>query len=328
MLGMRRREFITLLGGTAAWPLAARAQRPVTPVIGFLAAGANGPTRWGTPFYRGLKEAGYVEGQNVAIEYRGYEGPRRPARFHELATELVHRQVAVILTSSDGAALAAKRATSTIPIVFFNIGSDPVKLGLVASINRPAGNVTGVGFGRTETAAKRLDLLCQLVPTARAVAYLSSGPSLSFEEEQEELVAAARALGRELIVILCRSKDELGESFAAMVERGAGALTLGFLPGVPVDAIVSFAAQYKIPAMGYRRQFALRGGLMSYNPDVVDHGRIAAGLVGQILNGAMPADLPIRKSTKFDFVINLKTAKALGLAITPGLLALADEVIE
>jgi putative ABC transport system substrate-binding protein len=313
-------------GAAASWPLAVRAQHRPVPVIGFLSIGANGPTRWGEPFYRGLKEAGYVEGQNVDIQYRG--GPPRLDRLGQLATELVRRQVAVILASNDGAALAAKGATSTIPIVFFSVGSDPVKLGLVASINRPGGNVTGAGFGRTETVAKRLDLLCQLVPAATTVAYLSSGPSLSFEEEREELVAAARALGRELIIIVCRSNDELGHSFAGMVERGAGALTVGFLPGVPVDAVVSFAAQYKIPAIGYYRQFALQGGLMSYNTDFADQTRIAAGLVGQILNGARPADLPIRNSTKFDFVINLKIAKALGLTIPPTLFALATEVIE
>jgi len=205
-----RREFISLLGGAAAWPLAARAQPTVIPVIGFLSIGANGPTRWGAPFYRGLKEAGYVEGQNVAIEYRG----ARLDRLDQLATELVRRRVAVILASSDGAALAGKRATSN-------------------------------------------------------------------------------------------NKDELDQSFAAMVEGGAGALTVGFLPRVPVDAVVSFAAQYKIPTVGYYRQFALRGGLMSYNTDFADQTHIAAGLVGRILNGAMPADLPIRNSTKFDFVINL-----------------------
>jgi putative ABC transport system substrate-binding protein len=318
---LQRRDFIAGLGGAAAWPLAARAQRKPIPVIGFLAQGTNGPNRWGASFFEGLKEAGYVQGQNVAIEYR--EGPPRVPRLLELATELVHREVAVILTSSDGAALAAKRATSTIPIVFFNVGSDPVKLRLVASINRPGGNVTGVGFGRTETAGKRLDLLCQLVPTARAVAYLSSGPSLSFEEEQEALVAAARALGRELIVTVCRSNDELGHSFATMVERGAGALIVGLLPGVPADAVVSFASQYKIPVGG----FASQGGLMSYNIDFADHIRIAANLVGQILNGAMPADLPVRGPSKFHFIINLKTVKQLGLKVPQHLLAFADELI-
>jgi putative tryptophan/tyrosine transport system substrate-binding protein len=319
-----RRKLLHLAAGAAALPVAARAQRPVIPVIGFLARGANGPNRLGPSFYRGLKETGYVEGQNVAIEYRG--GP--PNRLTELATELVLQQVAVILTSSDGAAQAAKRATSTIPIVFFSIGSDPVSLGLVASISRPGGNVTGVGYGRTETAAKRLDLLCQLVPRATTVAYLSSGPSLSFEEEKDKLVAAASELGRELIVIVCRSNDELGRSFTAMVERGVGALTLGFIPGVREDAVVSFAAQYKIPAIYYQRSFALRGGLMSYNAGIADQGRQAAGLVGQILNGAMPTDLPVRKSAKFDFAINLKTAKQLGLEIPIHLQILANELIE
>jgi putative ABC transport system substrate-binding protein len=323
---VKRRQFIAGLGSTAAWPVVVRAQQAAMPVIGFLAVGPNGPNRWGASFYQGLKEAGYVEGQNVAIEYRG--GPPRLDRLTELAAELVRRQVAVILASNDGAALATKRATSAIPIVFFNVGSDPVKLGLVSSLNRPGGNVTGVGFGGTQTSAKRLDILCQLVPTARAVAYLSSGPSLSFEEEQQELVAAARALGRELIVIVCRGNNDLGHSFAAMVERGAGALTVGFLPGVPVDAVVSFAAQYKIPAKSYSRQFALRGGLVNYNTDFADETRMAANWVGRILNGAMPADLPVRKSSKFELVINLKTAKTLGLTIPETLLATADEVIQ
>jgi putative ABC transport system substrate-binding protein len=326
---MKRREFITLLGGAAvAWPLVARAQQPAMPVIGFLARGPNGPNRWGASFNQGLKESGYVEGKNVAIEYRG---AARSDRMLELATELVRRQVAVILTSNDGPALAAKRATSTIPIVFFNIGSDPVKLGLVASINRPGGNVTGACFDTPQLGAKRLDLLCQAVPSAATVAYLTGGPSwLSFEEEKNSLVAAAGALGRQLIVVECRTGAELGQSFATVVERGAGAVIVASIPlfGANADPVVSFAAQYKIPAMYSGRGFALRGGLMSYTNNGADEIRIAAGLVGQILNGVMPADLPVRNSTKFDFIINLKTAKALGLTMPPSLLAAADEVIE
>jgi putative ABC transport system substrate-binding protein len=325
---MKRRTFITGLGSVAAWPLSAQAQRAVMPVIGFLATEPTDLNRRGAPLYealKALKEFGYVVGHNVAIEYRG--GPPNPERFGELATELVSRQVAVILTSGDGAALATKRVTSTIPIVFLTIGSDPVKLGLVASINRPGGNVTGVGFGRTETAAKRIDLLFQLVPTATKVGFLSWGPSLSFEGERDQLMAAANTLGRELVVIVCRSDDELGHAFAAMVEHGVGAFTVGFLP-VDMDAVVSFAAQYRIPAIYYDREYALRGGLMSYNPDLADEIRTAAGLVGQILNGAMPADLPVRKSSKFELVINLRTAKRLGLTIPETLLATADEVIQ
>jgi len=324
---MKRREFITLLGGAvASWPLAAWAQQKPIPVIGFLARGTNGPNRWGATLYQSLKEAGYVEGQNVTIEYRGYDGTERAlAPFLEMATELVHRQVAVILTSNDGAALAAKRATSTIPIVFFNIGSDPVTLGLVASTNRPGGNVTGASFDNPLVVAKSLDLLCQLVPTSATVAYLTNGSRLlSFKETKDSLLAAATVLGRQLIIVECRSNDELAHSFATIVERGAGAVLPGVLFGVNEDAILSLATQYKIPVGG----FASQGGLMSYGIDFTDQIRIAAGLVGQILNGAVPADLPVRKSTKFHFVINLKTAKQLGLTVPPSLLAIADEVIE
>jgi putative ABC transport system substrate-binding protein len=319
---MRRREFIAGIGSAAAWPIAARAQKAAIPVIGFLAVGRNGRNRLGASFYQGLKEAGYVEGQNVAIEYLGEFGRDR---LRELATELVRRQVAVILTANDGAALAAKRATSTIPIVFFNIGSDPVTLGLVASINRPGGNVTGASFDNPQIAVKGLELLYQLVPTAETIAYLSNGPTLlSFEERKNALVAAAGALRRQLIFVECRSNDGLGASFATIVESGAGAIIAGTLFGVRADAILSLASQYKIPVSG----FAPRGGLMSYTTDFADQTRIAAALVGQILKGAMPADLPVRRSSKFHFIINLKTAKALGLTIPETLLATADEVIE
>jgi putative tryptophan/tyrosine transport system substrate-binding protein len=321
---MRRREFIAGLGGAAAWPLVALAQQPKVPVVGFLAAGPNGSKRWGASFYQGLKEAGYVEGQNLAIEYRG--GAPRSGQFDEIATEFVRRQVRVILTANDGPALAAKRATSTIPIVFSFIGSDPVTLGLVASLNRPGGNVTGATFDSPQLAAKRLDLLCQLVPTGGTVAYLArSRTFLSFEEQKNSLAAAAGALGRQLIVVECPSDDELGNAFATVVERGAGAVVVGPLIGTKV---VPFAAQYRIPATYTDRSFALRGVLMSYNRDPADEIRIAASLVGQILNGAVPANLPVRISTKFNFVINLKTAKELGLDVPNTLLALADEVIE
>jgi putative ABC transport system substrate-binding protein len=299
---MRRREFITLLGGAAvAWPLAAGAQRRSVPVVGFLAAGANGPNRWGPVFQQGLKETGYVEGQNVVVDYRG--GPPRLAS--ELATEFVRRQVTVILTSNDGPAVAAKRATSTIPIVFFNIFSDPEKLGLVASVSRPGGNVTGVGFGHAQLAVKRLDLLTQLVPTVSTIAYLAKAPSLSFEEEKGALVAAAAALGRQLVIVDCHTDDELEQCFAAMIERGAGAATIGsFTLGLSESKMLSLATEFKIPIMYPYRGFALRGGLMSYNEDPAEHIRIAANMVGQILNGAMPADLPVRRPSKFDFVIN------------------------
>jgi putative ABC transport system substrate-binding protein len=298
-------------------------------VIGFLAIGPNGPNRWGASFYQGLKEAGYVEHQNVALDYRG--GPPRVERLLELARELVRRKVAVILTSNDGPALAAKRATSTIPIVFFNIGSDPVKLGLVASINQPGGNVTGASFDSPQLAVKRLDLLCQLLPAGATVAYLTGGPDwLSFEEEKDHLVAAAGALGRQLIFVECRSDDQLATSFATLVERGAGGLLVASIPlfgGNSIDNIVALAAQNKIPTMYPFERYAFRGGLMSYSRDGTDEIHLAAGLVGQILNGAVPADLPVRRSGKFHFIINLKTAKALGLTIPETLLATANEVI-
>jgi putative tryptophan/tyrosine transport system substrate-binding protein len=319
---MRRREFIAGLGGAVTWPLAAQAQRQKMPVIGFLATGPNGPKRWGASFYQGLKEAGYVEGQNVAIQYRG----GTPGQFNEMAIELVRQQVTVILTSNDGPALAAKRATSTTPIVFFNIGSDPVTLGLVASLNRPGGNATGASSDSPQVEAKRLDLLCQLVPTAATVAYLvRSRTLLSFEEQKISLAAAASALGRQLIVVECPTNDKLGDAFATVAELGAGAVIVGSLFGTTV---VPFAAQHKIPAMYRDRGSPSRGGLMSYRLDFADEIHIAAGLVGQILNGAIPADLPVRTPAKFNFVINLKTAKALGLTVPPNLLALADEVIE
>jgi putative ABC transport system substrate-binding protein len=209
--------------------------------------------------------------------------------------------------------------------VFFAIGSDPVTLGLIASINRPGGNVTGASFDSPQLVAKGFDLLCQLVPTAETVAYLTNGASLlSFEETKNSLVAAADALGRQLIIVECPTDEELGHSFATIVERGAGAVIAGPLFRVNADAIVSLAVQHKIPLSG----FPSRGGLMSYGVDFADQIRIAAGLVGQILNGAIPAELPVRRSTKFRFVINLRTAKQLGLSIPQHLLVRADEVIE
>lgn len=321
---IQRRDVISLAAGAAALPFAAQAQQRPLPVVGFLAAGPNGPNRLGASFHQGLKEAGYVEGQNVVIEYRG--APPYLGNLGELATEFVRRQVAVILTSNDGPALAAKRATSTLPVVFFNISSDPVTLGLVSSINRPGGNVTGATFDGPQLAAKRLDLICQLLPTAATVAYLTRGPTLlSYEEEKSSLVAAARALGRQLTIVECRSDDGLGQSFASMVERGACAVVVGPLFG---DAVVSFAAEYRIPAAYFGRGFVLRGGLMSYSGNQADEIRIAGGLVGQILKGAMPADLPVRRSNKFEFVINLKTAKELSLKVPDTLLVFADELID
>jgi putative ABC transport system substrate-binding protein len=322
---MRRRDFITLLGGAAvAWPLVARSQQPALPVIAVLGFGTNIQDRF-YPFVRGLGKAGYVEGQNVVVEYRG---GTQGGQWREILTDFDRRHVTVIVTSNDGPALQARRATSTIPIVFVDTALDPVKLGIVESLNRPGGNVTGVAFLAAELAAKRLDLLCQVVPSATTVAYLTGGVSfLSFEEEKNRLMAAADALRRQLIVIESRTDSQLESAFATFAEHGVGALIVASVP-IFNEKVVALAAQYKIPAIYPVRAFALRGGLMSYSPDRTDDLLIAADLVSKILAGTKPADLPVRMSTKFDFVVNLKTAKQLGLEIPRSLLAFANDVIE
>jgi putative tryptophan/tyrosine transport system substrate-binding protein len=323
---MRRREFIALLGGAAAWPLGARAQQPVMPVIGIIAYGEDIEGRFHA-FQQGLKKAGYVDGQNVAVEYRG---ATQSDRRREIITDFVRNEVAVILASNDGPAQQARRATSTIPIVFVNTAIDPVKLGLVASLNRPGGNVTGVAFLAAELAAKRLDLLCQVVPSATTVAYLTGGPGwMSFEEEHNHLVAAAATLGRQLVVAESHSDDQLESAFVAIAEHGVDALIVASLPLFEdVEKLVGLAARYKIPAIYPGRGFALRGGLMSYSSNYTDNFLVAADLVVKILNGAKPADLPVRMSAKFDFVVNLKAAKRLGLEIPQHSVAFATEVIE
>jgi putative ABC transport system substrate-binding protein len=323
---IRRREFIAGLGGVAAWPLAAGAQqqRPI-PTTGFLSPGNNSPAL-SAALSKRLMEVGYVEGQSVKIEYR-WTGEINE-RLREFAAELVRQQVAVILARGGGPALTAKLATSTIPIVFFGISVDPVKFGLVASVKRPEANVTGVGFG--DIIEKKVELLCQLVPTATKIAYLSGGPTwISFREERPIVIAAADRLNRQLIEVECPSKDALGESFATMIERGAGAVIISAIPLFDnnVNVIVRLAERHKIPAMYFSRIFVLRGGLMSYTFDAQEGLQIAVGLVGEILKGAKPADLPVRNPNKFDFVINLKTAKQLGLEILPHLLVFANELI-
>jgi putative ABC transport system substrate-binding protein len=272
-----------------------------------------------------LMEVGLVEGQNVKVEYR-LAGEEIRERHREFAADLVRRQVAVILANAAGPALAAKSVTSTIPIVFFGTGADPVKLGLVASVNRPEANVTGVGFD--DVTAKKVELLCQLVPTK--IAYLSGGPSwLAFREERPIVIAAADRLNRQLVEVECPSKEALGESFATMIDRGAGSVIISAIPlfNNNADEVVRLAERYKIPAMHPSRRYVLRGGLMSYTPDNQEGFRIAVGLVAEILKGAKPADLPVRNPNKFDFVINLKTAKQLGLEIPPDLLVFANELI-
>jgi putative tryptophan/tyrosine transport system substrate-binding protein len=329
---MKRREFITLLGGAAAaWPLATRAQESVMPVIGFLGWGSPAANKRLVPaFHHGLAEVGYINGQNMAIEFRWAEG--RYDRLPALAADLVRRQVAVIVASgSSGTALAVKAATSTIPIVVA-AGGDPVKYGLAASLNRPGGNVTGVTAIATDLAGKRLDLLREMVPQARTVAYLSGGPpSLKFEDEASNVVEAASALGRQVVVVEARSDRDLEQAFVTIEQRQAGVLIVGVVPHFTYNTnrIVELAERYKIPTIYPFHIYVVRGGLMSYNADQLDLLRqVGVDYVGRILKGARPGDLPVRQPTKFELVINLKTAKALGLEIPATLLARADEVIE
>jgi putative ABC transport system substrate-binding protein len=321
---MKRREFMTLLGGGAiAWPLSARAQQPAMPVVGFLGYWESPKSISGSlvALRQGLAEAGFVEGRNVAIEYRWAN--YRFDRLQALATELVRRPVAVIVAAGFGApVVAAKAATSTIPIVF-TYGGDPVRDGYVASLNRPGGNVTGVAAINSELGGKRLGLLRDLVPQATTVAFLS----LPAEAERNQLLAAARELGRQLVILEVQSVRDYEAAFTTLVHRQAGALVVG-ATALDTDKIVELVARYKIPAIYPRRDYVEAGGLMSYAADYNDIFRQAGTYTGRILKGEKPADLPVSLPTKFELVINLKTAKALGLEIPPLLLAIADEVIE
>ena len=326
---IRRREFITLLGGAAAWPLVAQAQQPAMPVVGFLGLGSPRPMgRLVAAFRQGLAKAGYVEGQNVAIEFR-WADFSQSARLPALAAELVHRQVAVIFTGGfGGPAFAAKAATSTIPIVFA-YGGDPVKGGLVASLSHPGGNVTGVTAINAELVSKWLSLAGDLVPQATTVGFFSGDSSyLAYEDRKSQILAAARALGRQVIILETRSDLDYEAAFKTLVQREAGALIVGPFAFRNTNEILALAARYKIPTIYPRRDYVEAGGLMSYAADYADTFRQAGVYTGRILAGAKPADLPVMLATKFELVINLKTAKALGLEISPTLLATAHEVIE
>ena len=325
---MRRREFITLLGGTAAaWPFAARAQQPTMPVVGFLRSAtlADVP-HWVAAFRQGLKEAGFVEGQNVAIEFRSADNQLN--RLPALVADLIRQPVAVIVGNTD-AALAAKAATTTVPIVFAS-GSDPVRDGLVASLNRPGGNVTGLVYFAAVLGAKRLELLRQLVPRATTIAVLVNPNTPLTEAERKDVQTAAQAIGQQLIIFDISSDRDIETAFAAFVQRGAGALlvgTGGFLNSNR-ERIAAVANRHALPASYSQREGVVAGGLMSYGPSISDAYRQAGIYSGRILNGEKPADLPVIRSTKFELVLNLKTAKALGLTIPPSLLVAADEVIE
>jgi putative ABC transport system substrate-binding protein len=325
---MNRREFITLLGGAAAaWPLTAHAQQPAMPVIGFLrSASLADSTHLVAAFRHGLKEMGFVEGQNVAIEYRYADN--QLGQLPTLVAELIRRPAAV-LVCNNYAALAAKAATTTVPIVFAS-GSDPVKDGLVESFNRPGGNVTGVSFLAGLLGAKRLDLLRQLVPKATKIGMLLYLNDPGIEGERREMQAAARAIGRRPIILDVSSARDIETAFARLVERGADALQSGngAFFNSHREQIVSLATRHRLPAIHNFREAVVAGGLMSYAPSITDSYRQAGIYVGRILKGEKPADLPVMQSTNFEFVLNLKTAKALGLDIPPTLLALADEVIE
>jgi putative ABC transport system substrate-binding protein len=325
---VRRREFITLLSGAAvAGPVAALAQQPAMPVIGFLRSTSLADSKHlVTAFRQGLKEAGYIEGQNAAIEYRWADNQidRLPA----LVADLIGRRVAVIV-GNNAVALAAKAATSTVPIVFA-YGGDPVIDGFVASLNRPGGNVTGVVFIQGVLGAKRLELLRQIVPKATTIAVLVNSNSAEQEAERRDVQAAAQALGQPLIILDVSSDRDIEAAFATFVQRGAGALLVGtgsFMYSNR-ERIVAMAARHALPASYGLREFADAGGLMSYAASITDAYRQAGIYTGRILKGEKPADLPVMQSTKFQFVINLKTAKTLGLTVPQSLLVAADEVIE
>jgi putative ABC transport system substrate-binding protein len=324
-----RRVFIAGLGGAAAWPLAARAQQPAVPVIGYLhvisaEAGATGLAA----FRQGLGDAGFVEGRNVAIEYRWANDQRW--RLAPLAAELVQRRVAVIAAFGGPAVLAAKAATSTIPIVF-ELGGDPIAFGLVASLGRPGGNMTGVGDLASKLTGKRLDLLRELAPLATTVAYLTDPRAQDSEEATSDMLAAARALGRQTMILEARDELDIDAAFATLVERGAGALVVG--PHILFERygkeIVEFAARHNIPAIYPGRSFVVHGGLMSYAADPVAARRLISSFyVAQILRGAKPADLPVQQPTKFELLINVKTAKTLGITVPLALQIAANELID
>jgi putative tryptophan/tyrosine transport system substrate-binding protein len=331
MLDVRRRQFITLLGGAAAaWPLAARAQQAAMPLVGFMNINnsAESVPDLVAAFRRGLKETGFVEGQNVAVEYRWAQG--QYDRFTELAAEFVRRQVAVIAaTGGEPSPQSAKAATQTIPIVFTANG-DPIREGLVASLRQPGGNITGITIFGTAAVSKRVQLMHQLVPQATTIAYLMNPTHPSGEIEMSAAQAAAGSLSKEMLVFSASNASELDAAFITMAQQQIGALVVASDPFFYSrrDEIPALAARHGLPAIYYLPEFARAGGLMAYGNSLPDTYRLVGVYVGRILKGEKPGDLPVVQSTKFEFVINLKTARSLGLDVPLGLTAGADEVIE
>jgi putative ABC transport system substrate-binding protein len=326
---MQRREFITLLGGAATWPVVARAQQPAKPVIGFLGTGSSESDAFRVAAVRqGLIEAGYVEGQNVAFEYRWAEDQYE--RLPALAAELVRRKVAVIVSIGGiTSAVAAKSATAIIPIVF-EIGGDPIKLGLVTTLNRPGSNITGVSILVGTLAAKQFEVLHETVPKTALIGFLVNPTIADAETQTKNALAAAESVGQKLLVVQAHTDSELEAAFVTLVQQHAGALVVGADPFFITrrDKLVELATRHKLPTIYFFRQFASAGGLMSYGTSITEAHRIVGLYVGRILKGEKPADLPVQQSTKVELVINLKTAKALGLNIPLPLIGRADEVIE
>jgi putative tryptophan/tyrosine transport system substrate-binding protein len=326
---MKRREFITLLGGAAAWPLTAVGQQPAIPVVGFLrSTPAIGFAYIVDAFRQGLNDAGFVEGKNVAIEYRWADN--QLDQLPGLAADLIRKQVAAIVGSGPAAAQASKVASATTSVVFV-VGSDPVRTGLVASLNRPGGNITGVVFTSVALAAKLLGILHQLVPNASVIAALRDPNIPEFEAESRDLEEAGHAIGRQILMVNVTNEREFHAAFAKVAQAGTGGLLIGSSPFFLSQRrqLVALAGRYTLgPTMYNQREYAEVGGLISYGPSQTDAYRRAGVYVGRILKGEKPGDLPVELGTKFELVINLATAKAFGVEIPPKLLALADEVIE
>jgi putative ABC transport system substrate-binding protein len=328
---MKRREFVLLIRGAAvAWPLAARAQQPAMPVIGYMNSGTRdeyATLRDADAFRQGLRETGYIEDQNITIEYRWAEGHYE--RLPGLAADLLRRKVTVIAATGTPAALAAKAATAVVPIVFETAG-DPVTLGLVASLNRPGRNVTGVTQLNSELVPKRLGLLHDLIPTAKIIGLLVNPKDPRAETQSRDMQEAAHALGLQIRILNASTEGEIDTAFASLVQLRAGALIIGTgdFFNARREQLAALAARHRVPAIYQYRLFVAAGGLMSYGASLTEAYRLAGIYTGRVLKGEKPADLPVARPTKFELVINLKTANALGLSISPGVLAIADEVVE